>query len=291
MKPTLVGIHPRPEFLIAATRDYDRKRINREELARALNDARKKLFADQAKLGFSPKIDGLYDWQDLFRPLIKTLDGLSEGPLTRFFDNNTFYRKPVVKGKIAYRAGFRDYVRGEKLIVPGPYTFLTLSSNSFYKDELELMWDYVESIEKLAKDVGVKYLQLNEPSMVCNNPKDAHFDLVATAFRRLKGLGEVLVHTYFGDCSKAALELQSRGVDFIGIDLTETSPSKLSCKLLLGIVDSRNTFIESVDYVKGLLKMFDDVVYIAPNCDMEFLPYNEALKKMELLSKIADEVG
>lgn len=288
MKPTLVGIHSRPDALIEATRDFDRGRLSREDFLKALKNAEEMLIKEQADLGFSPTVDGMYNWQDLFRPLVETFNGLALGPLTRFFDNNTFYKKPLIINKISYRSGFKKYVKGSKLVIPGPYTFLKLSSNNFYEDELELMRDYSNSIYEVVKELGVKHVQLNEPSLTCAEPEDCHLDLIAEAFKRLRSVGEAVVHIYFGDCDKA-LGLQERGVDFIGIDVVEGQPVELDTKILLGVVDSRNTLLESPEHLIRMVEKFDDVVYIAPNCDMEFLPYEYALRKMKLLSIVAGE--
>ena len=298
---TLVGIHSRTEELVKASREFERRRITEEEYKAEVEKCIERIIDEQKKLGFKQIIDGMIKWDDIFRPLSKVLNGVNAGSLTRFFDNNTFYRKPEINGKIEYKGGFLEYLsrRSEKAIVPGFYTFAELSHNEYYKSRLDLMWDYFESLRAIAHELkknGFSFLQLNEPSMVYRYRKkeisEDEVKLIASCFRELKKILDPSIHLYFGDCSKAANILAEEDVEPIGIDMMETELENINgvpAKLILGVVDSRNTFMEDPYQIAEMIRKFHgDIVGISPNCDLEFLPYEQAVRKMEILREVLE---
>ncbi len=291
---TLVGIHSRPDYLIKASRDLDRGRVGEKEFLNLLRISESEIIELQSSLGFEPVIDGMFRWQDIFRPLTRTISGLSAGPLSRFFDNNTFFRRPVVGSKLEYVGGMEDYFRGEKLILPGPYTFLRSCEDRNYRSKRELIKDYVHCLEEITDDLKPTEVQINEPWLVYKyrrtNPDDEDLRAVAECSETLRAS----IHLYFGDCSSVAESLSRLGVKVIGVDLIETQPEGLKgidSDLILGIVDSRNTLMENEKSLLELIEPFEGVYAISPNCDLEFLPYNRALRKMELLSRLRGEVS
>ncbi len=294
MRLTLVGIHPRPDYLIKASRDLDRGRISEEEFLDHLRRSENEIVELQRSLGFEPVTDGMFRWQDIFRPLTKTISGLSAGPLTRFFDNNTFFRRPVVSSRLEYVGGMENYFRGEKLILPGPYTFLRSCEDRSYRSKRELLRDYVRCLEDVVDDLEPAEVQINEPWLVYRyrrtDPGEEDLRVVAEC-------SDILcapVHLYFGDCSSAARSLSKLGVEVIGVDLIETPPESLKgidSDLILGIVDSRNTLLEDGKSLVELIESFESVHSLSPNCDLEFLPYNHASRKMELLSRLRGEIS
>jgi len=300
MFATLVGIHPRTEELVRASREFDRGRISREEYEVEVENCINRIIEEQKKLGFRQITDGMIKWDDIFRPFSKVLNGVTAGSLTRFFDNNTFYRKLEIREKIEYRGGFLSYMsRGsEKAIVPGLYTFADLSHNEYYKDKLDLMWDYFEALKAISLELrenGISFLQLNEPSIVYRYKRREiskdEIKLIASCFRELRKILSISIHLYFGDCSKAVNFLAEEDVEPIGIDLMETEPESIDvpAKLILGVVDSRNTFMEDPNQIADMIRgIHGEIVGISPNCDLEFLPYEQARRKMEILKEVLE---
>ena len=88
------GIYPRSEALVQATRDFDRGRVAAEDVERQRAADLDALVAAEEEARFDLLSDGMLAWQDLFRPLVDSSDGLEAGPLTRFLDTNTFFRAP-----------------------------------------------------------------------------------------------------------------------------------------------------------------------------------------------------
>jgi hypothetical protein len=92
------GIYPRSAGLVAATRDLDRGRTTAAAVAERVERDRLAFVAAQQEAGFELIVDGMLDWQDLFRPLAERCEGVEARPLTRFLDTNTFFRALLVSG-------------------------------------------------------------------------------------------------------------------------------------------------------------------------------------------------
>lgn len=314
----ITGILPRPKELVEKTREYERKRMNEEELEQAFKEATVKVIEAQISAGLSYVADGMLKWQDFLRPFAKNLDGVKIGSLARWFNNNTFYRRPIVLGEIQRK---KDIVLEManieclpknvpwKAILPAPYTLTRLSENNFYKSEKEMLFKYAEilreEIRSLTK-MGFKYVQLSDPALVYNPFKDSvSKDTIAEVKTSLetvvKGVtAKVCLQTFFGDFTQILPEALDFPVDDLGIDLYETNVKKLKGYkfdkgVALGLVDARSSLVEdekeltvvAKELVESVYpsKIFD--VFICPNCDLEFLPWERAEEKIKVLANIA----
>jgi len=303
----LTGIHPRSEILVEATRRYDRDSISEEELKGVLREDILRLVQLQQEAEFTCITDGLLDWQDLFRPIISRTQGIHEGPLTRWYDNNNFYRKPVILGKMIWRperdhplihASLLPKMKRWKAILPGPYTFSVLSDNKHYSDKGELLSDYAsvlkEEVRRL-EGAGVSQIQLSEPSMVTKNPSREWIERTRNAISTIRRGSriEVMIHTYFGTIEKILPDLLDFDIDIIGIDFYQTELESITDiditkTIACGCIDSRNSIVEDryqiADFVRRVVeKLNPPGICLCPNCDLEFLPRAKADQKaMEL---------
>lgn len=314
----LTGTLPRPAELIEITRAYDRGKIDARMLEKAFEDATKKAIKAQISTGSNYVTDGMLKWQDLLRPLAEKLDGIEVGSLARWFNNNIFYRKPIVTGQLHRKRSVIKEITYTKLlpknipwkaILPAPFTFVQLSENRYYKDEVELLFDYAkvlrEEIKSLA-NLGFKYVQLSDPALVYEPfikqvSKDDVKNVIEALSVAVKGLPiKTCLQTYFGDFTKILPDALNFPVNHLGIDLYETNLEELKCYkiergLSLGVVDSRSSLIENkeelVNTVKELIKSMqlptDCDVFVCPNCDLEFLPWEVAQEKMRLVASVA----
>lgn len=309
------GIFPRPKELIEATRTYERGRIGEKELKEVFKRFTLEITDTQIYFGFSYITDGMLQWQDLLRPFTENLEGVKIGGMARWFNNNTFYRKPIIINNLQRKKDIISeitYIQilpknyPWKAILPAPNTFAKLSQNQFYKDETELMFDYAkilrEEIKKLA-ELGFKYIQLSDPALV--------YSPNATSRNELYSIGEALkvaidgipidtcLQTFFGDFSNILPEALDFPVSHLGIDFYETNLEELKeysfeKGVALGLVDSRSSLMgdeaELVTIAKEVIdsiyssKMYD--VFLCPNCDLEFLPWNVAKEKMKIIGNV-----
>jgi len=314
----VTGTLPRSKELIEATRAHDRKKLSDKELEKAFEEDTLKVVKAQISTGLSYVTDGMLKWQDPFRPFTENLKGLKVGGLARWFNNNAFYRKPVVIDEI-YREKnvianltYTKHLPMDipwKAILPAPYTFAKLSENKFYKDETELMFKYAQilrdEIESLT-EIGFKYVQLSDPALVYNPSREPiSKDVLASIREVLKvavrgAMVKTCLQTFFGDFSQILPEALDFPVNDLGIDLYETNIEKLKeynfeKGVALGLLDSRNSLIEDEDELVMVAEEIIEPIYpskicdvfICPNCDMEFLPWERAEEKLKVIGKVA----
>lgn len=314
----VTGVLPRSTELIGRTRAYERGRIGQKKLEESFEAATESLIKAQISAGLNYIADGMLRWQDLLRPFTENLKGITVGGLTRWFNNNTFYRKPIITDCIERE---KDVVVNMthverlpknlpwKAILPAPYTFVSLSENQYYKDEAEFMFRVAgiinEEIRSLA-EAGFGYIQLSDPALVYEpsapKSKKDKLALVNDVLEiAVKGTPtKTCLQTFFGDFSKILPEALDFPVDHLGIDLYETDFEKLKeysfeKGVALGLLDSRSSLVEqprelvavAKEIIESIYRSNIGEVFICPNCDLDFLPWEKAEEKMKALNSVA----
>lgn len=310
LKTTVVGNYPKitedktSVNLRRARNKFDLKKITEEKLEQAYQETIKRVIREQEKAGIDLITDGQIRWDDLVTPFAKNIQGIEIGGLLRFFDNNIYYRRPIIKSKLSFadfsvveefkftRANSQKKV---KPVMVGAFTFAKLSLDEFYHDEEKLVFDLAEILHKEAEKLeqeGAKIIQIDEPSL-CSHP-----DKLKLVEESLKIITEGIkakfaLYLYFGSIKKLVPGLFDLPVDILGVDVVS---KKENFDLLLqydgkkevglGCVDARNTKMESqselcVLFEKITQKIPADKVFINPSCGLEFLPHAEAQKKLK----------
>lgn len=313
-KAQLGGIYPRSEQLIELTRSYDRAKTDLDSVKKQIEQDTLELIKLQDDSGFETFSDGAFAWQDQLRPIVESLDGVTTGTrYDRWFDTNTFYKKPTVAGKIGVRAFEpKNFIRtdllprtkGWKVTLPGPYTFSELSENLHYPSQAELL-NAVASAEheiiKRLKDAGVSRFQLSEPCLVYRPYREqalgkAELDNALAAIQKtVDGIqAKFYIHAYFGDATPILPNLLKLPVEAVGVDLFETDYSQLKFettkKLALGIIDGRESNVESPKWIAETATRVSkhltggDLVLV-PNSDLKFVPRKVADAKARALAE------
>jgi 5-methyltetrahydropteroyltriglutamate--homocysteine methyltransferase len=314
MIATVIGSYPkipnkpRPARLRAAIAKFDRGAISQEELDSVADGVTIEALEEQAGAGLDLVTDGQIRWEDEQTYLARKLSGISINGLIRWFDTNMYYRQPVIEGAISWREPItaRDYrfaaensAKPVKAVLTGPYTLARLSVDEHYGSPEKVTMALAEALNQEAKaleEAGATFIQFNEPAIVGHEEGFSDF---AHACRRLTdGLSiETALWTYFGDLEGLYPQVLDLPFDLIGFDfvmghgneaLLQRTPS--TKKLGLGIVDARNTRLESpeqiAERVKSLAGNVDpDRVHVAPNTGLEFLPREVAQEKLRRLAQ------
>lgn len=317
---TLTGMHPRSEYTIQATQDWERGRTD----SRSLRDSFRKDVEDiirlQHSLGFDYITDGQLTmaWQDIFRPFVRHVEGIRKGPLVRWFNTNTFYYAPIIfgelssDGKAVYSAIDRAYVKSiSKVIIPDPLTFAESSEDKFYKNKSKLMFEFSEKVlnEEIAflERVGVRYVQFSSPSLVARFRdrllnRDELAELGEAVRTALKGIHiESGYHTFFGDASQYMPYIFDYiPTNDIGFDFTETDINQVTSSnkgIIAGLVNSRSSYLERPGLLAKQVRMLIDKfsrITIAPSCDLHYIPRSVADEKLAIISRtrrmISDEL-
>ena len=306
IKTYALGIYPRSAKLIEATRKNDKK------LAQLFQAEKKKLIKEEQKAKLSYVCDPLLDWNDMFRPF-STMKNASLGALNRFFETNTFYRKLIINGEfenssnvVKSHLAFSLLPKKKEIAacMPDPYTFADLNENKYYRDHTEYLFAIADMLKKEAQALArakVKFIQLNAPSIAYNADK-VDIGIVKDVVERVKDgvKAKVYLHLYFGNISKIFSRLLDIKVDGLSIDLSFTDLNslvgyKVDKGLCLGAVNAMNTKMEDVKGTTKIVssaldKMSPREAYISTSCNLEFLPYEFAVKKLSRLGAIGRNV-
>lgn len=296
----LVGPQPRSEELMKAYRDYAKGKLAKQVLDNLIKKEVEENIKVQLENEFVVIMDGMLNWHDLLRPFAEKLSGVEVGGLARWFDNNVFYKQPVIIGKVERTRPilndmlFHDLVPPKKfkVIVPDPHTFSKLSINRSYRRFEDLVYDVAEAIAEEVRALPAAHVQLTAPSLVYEKLPKVEIELAMNAIEiiRRKYGGMLSIHVCFGRVGNAMPELLDFPVDMVSVDMTVTPFKDLKdydfTKILgIGCVDARNTIIETPDeIVSYIMKVLSETsvkqVYVSPSSGLEFLPKTVAYTKI-----------
>ena len=299
------GIYPRNEKLIESTRSYDKT------LEKQFKKEKSRLLRIQLNNKLDYISDPLIDWDDNLRPFTDNLKGIERGPLTRYYENNTFYRQPIIKSKIGTTGNILknsicfDLFTSKskvKIDILDPFTFYDLSANEFYRSEEEVVNAFAEIIKKelnsLKKDVQL--IQFNSPSLARIEEAD-RLNMVKKAMEKIvKGLDtKTCLNLWGSDISNTLEEFQEFPVDIIGIDFTSSNIDKfdkieMKKGLACGLIDAKNTKMEKssdiIRELKNIKKTFNpESLAIVASWDFEFIPESFADKKLQIMKQIKEK--
>ncbi len=308
----LVGIYPRSEGLIKGFRALAKGRLSMEELRKRILEEAENVVSLQSDLGAEYVIDGLLDWHDLLRPFAERWEEVELNGLARWFDNNTFYKKPIIgsvsrKGSILGRYFHPEIIRNArpKLILPDPYTFTALSEIKVkFEDALFSVAKALnEEAVEIESRVELGQIQLSAPYLVWRRLDQDSLELARQAVgETVKGVKcEKMIHLFFGDALNVMPAILDFPLDVFGFDLTSTNIRELSeysldSGVALGIIDGRNSMMEREEPILRKVELYlsrsePRRLYLTPSCDLEFLPPSVAEEKVRLISRIAGRVA
>lgn len=312
VRSTLAGSYPRvsdrplPINLRQALHQHDRGEISDVELEHAYRATITRVVKEQEEAGIDLLTDGQIRWDDLLTPITRQLAGAHAGGLLRYFDNNVYYRHPVIEGALRWRgpATVADYTtaagattRPVKAVLPGPVTYAALSEDRFYKDFDRLALAVAGALHDEAQALaaaGAPWIQIDEPAL---GGRPASVELARKCLEVVRSgvKTKFALATYFKPTEGVYPALRTFPVDGLQIDVVDR-PDQLEMVLrnppkgdvILGCVDARNTRLDDRETLVRLLERAADRlgperVWASPNAGLEFLPHATAQKKMARL--------
>lgn len=298
------GIYPRSERLVAATRDLDRGRTDQATVDREVDRDRGRFVEVQSAAGLDYLSDGMLRWQDVFRPFVAAAEGLHAGPLTRWFDTNSFFRAPVVTGPVSIDAtavSFEDVGGAPRVIsLPSPFAFSRAAHFDGERDALmlDLARDVIGPVAAEAVRHGAAVVHLEDPWLAFHGIEPGAWGALAKSIDALRsGLDATVVfHTFFGDAGPHMEGLQGLPVDAIGVDLLASEASAIELRsglgVLLGCFDGRSSVVESAETLAPVIARLLDrlqpsVCFLSSSGDLSLVSEETARHKVAALGELA----
>jgi 5-methyltetrahydropteroyltriglutamate--homocysteine methyltransferase len=326
IKTTVVGSYPKPprEDKPGARTPFELRRVLRslekgdasvDDLHAAQDRLVAEVIFEQEEAGVDVVTDGHVRWDDLVTPFAGHMAGIELSGLLRYFDNNVYYRRPVCVGPVEWRGPvsvdawrFADSVATKpvKAVVPGPLTIARLSLDDHYSSHDKFVLAVARVLAQEAFELeaaGARIIQIDEPALL-DAPEDlplakTALDIVVAELK----LPQIVLATYFSEAKRLGAELFDMPAHVFHLDLV-SAPENAELiplmppesRLQAGVVDSRNTLLESTSdvaaVVHGLFEtMGPDRLSLAPSAGLEFLPRDKARAKLERLTQIARKAG
>jgi len=314
IKTTVIGNYPKvtetsgKESIRGAIHQLDSGKLSAQELEEIFRENTRRVLKEQEEAGIDLVTDGQLRWDDIVTPFAAKIEGFKINGLARFFNNNVYYRRPVVVSELQYQGPIsveafvlaKQSARKElKAVLPGPFTFAVLSDNQFYRNEKKLIGTLAEILNQEAlalEKAGATFIQFDEPALVFQKEKVS--SVTEGIARARKGVRvKTALTTYFGDVDGIFEDLVKAQVDVLGLDFVSTNGNlkilthaPIPKGLGIGCVDARNTRLEDPRAVRALIQKASALtpeVYVSPNAGLEFLPYNRVAPKMEGLVEAA----
>jgi 5-methyltetrahydropteroyltriglutamate--homocysteine methyltransferase len=318
MNTTVIGAFPKisddpgGQELRRGLHRLDRGEIDAKAIESVVEQVTRAAIREMETAGIDVINDGQIRWDDLFSPFAKAWKGVSRGPLERFYDNNTYFRQPVIEGKIETdgRTLTHDLAlalsiakQPVKAAVCGPLTFATLTAEDKAYGSLEertlAIADALAVEVKALGAAGATLVDVEDPALVA---LPQHIELAREAYLRIAAAGvDIAVQTFFFPADRILEFLASFPVAQVGLDVRSRDTTVLrrldvfkDKTVVLGVVDARNTRLETTAEVASLIQealklVPEDRLWVAPTTGLEYLPHDIASKKLAALVSGARE--
>ena len=316
MITTVVGNYPKvaeggySTKLIGTITKWQHKELSNAQLEETCREITKAVLREQEQAGLDLLTDGQIRWEDLVTPIARALAGFEINGLSRWFNNNVYYRRPILhkppvwKSPILaeqYRFAKRTATKPVKAVLPGPYTFVAVSEDRCYKKARPFVLKMAEILNQEAKalaQAGAPLIQFDEPAIGFGKT-DTKLAVEGLNIAARDVGTKTAVSTYFGTLEGALNALMRSAVDVIGVDvvsepktLNVLKRTKITKELAVGCLDARNTKLESVAELHAIFRAVRKLaprggLYVNPNCGLEFLPHTQALAKVKRLVEAA----
>jgi len=286
-----------------------------EAITDAYDRARTEVIDRQQEAGLDRVVEGQLRWDDMLAHPLAVADDVEMRGIVRYYDNNNFYREPVVTGGLTATgdvaaeldAASEQVGGGLQAVLPGPYSLADLATDDHYGDEaafLDAIADFLA--DEAGQFPDVETLFLLEPSLVENPPGDGPDARASEAIDTVAGAvdADVVAHTYWGALEeKVYAHLMDAAVDAIGFDLVSDHDQNTynvqeygtKDSVALGLVDGQNTLVESPETIRERIDWFDDqtngdydTVYATSNTELFYLPVNKFEAKLDALANAAE---
>ncbi len=283
----------------------DLERTYREVTGRLLNLA--------AEVGLDLTTDGQIRWNDAFDPIVRDVDNLYSEGLLRLYDNNFYFRHPVIRGRLAFQGGtLRYWTKAAadesrvplKVALPGPFTFMALSEDQSYHDAERLWRDLVEVLQMERESLAgskVVEVQWDEPQLA--QKREVDIPSVVEVYRSLLAEASLpqSIALYWGPRVHSWLEpLANLPWSAVYLDAVADpevyavlAAERMPWTVGLGVIDARNVRLEDPESLARQLepvlrRQSAERVVAHPTSGLELLPPDRAEAKVRQLAVVRE---
>ncbi|WP_336359654.1 5-methyltetrahydropteroyltriglutamate--homocysteine methyltransferase [Haladaptatus sp. ZSTT2] len=282
------------------------------EITAVIDRARTAVVEDQQNAGLDRTVEGQLRWDDMLAHPLAVHENVETQGIVRYYDNNNFYRDPVVTGDLTFNGDVAkeldataEQADNLQAVLPGPYSLCDLATNEYYADDaafLDAVADFLAGEVEAFPETETLYLL--EPSLVTNAPGDGVDEHASEAIDAVASAtdAEVVVHTHYGALTeKVHAHLLDADIDAVGYDFIANHEENLynineygtKSAISLGLLNGQNTLVETpekinerVDWVLDNTPAASfDTVYMTPNTELFYLPVNKYQEKLAALGE------
>jgi 5-methyltetrahydropteroyltriglutamate--homocysteine methyltransferase len=313
-KACIIGSYPKSLALGKTISRYRSGKISQDKLENAILKEEEKFFSIVKDVNPECTTDGLFRWDDIVDLTFSYINGQEKGELMRFFDNNFYYRKAVIKSKLTPKDEYKNILEvdremmkklglktGLSAVILGPLTYVELSQDEYYHNVEELLFTYSSVVNEVIKGIESKVdmIEIHEPSLFSKGIKKEILDKLSSAYESmLKGIRKTtLVISYFEVLNKRLPYLFSLPVENYGVDVIENKKKLANIykyfkdkNVFLGVLNTRNTKMERISTIRRMIEKAKEKgakeIMIGNASLMDFIPEEIAKKKLMLLKKV-----
>jgi len=284
------------------------------EIAETYERTRSEVIDLQNEVGLDLVSEGQLRWDDMLSHPLAVHDNVETRGIVRYYDNNNFYRDPVVTGDLTFDGDVAAELESAaeqtdslQAVLPGPYSLADLATDEHYGDDaafLDAITDFLVGEADAFPDVETLFLL--EPSLVENAPTDGVDEHASEAIDAVANAvdADVVAHTYWGALEeKVYAHLLDADIDAVGFDFVANQDENLynineygtTDDVALGLVDGQNTLLEGADAVRERVDWVQEQTpgadfgkaYLTANTELFYLPYSEFEQKLQALAEAA----
>ncbi len=284
------------------------------EIEDAYERGRAEVIDRQQEAGLDRIVEGQLRWDDMIAHPLAVHDNVDTRGIVRYYDNNNFYREPVVTGDLTadgdvaaeLDAASEQVESGLQAVLPGPYSLADLATDEHYGDDAAFLEGVTEFLaDEVSQFPDVETLFLLEPSLVENAPGEGADERASEAIDAVASEtdAEVIAHTYWGALDeKVYAHLMDADVDAIGFDFVADHEANLynineygtKDDVALGLVDGQNTLVEDPETIAERIEWVAEqtpsedfeTVYATINTETFYLPVNKFEAKLDALAAV-----
>lgn len=295
----IFGIYPKTEELRIKINRWERGRLQTSEISETISKEKETYYKLVKDAGITTFTDPLFNWYDILRPIV-LLSGGKLGPLTRYKENNTFYRlpefdavsglalDPTKSGEIEANPPLPLYQgtdeEGFSAFLPSPVTLYRMSQVSEKVSKAKFVSAIIDNYLEICKKFGIRRISLFE-SFEYGDEDISFLD-------RLSDELDVYLITEGEIRDEQFSKLNGKLYSIIVSDTSNFSVALKHSKVPgIKLIDARNTKLETVDSVKSQIASVAggaEKVVVTVTDYLDFLPRSIADKKVEILSKVGE---